>query len=140
MKTMTNGLVAAYSSLPSAVSEVVMSHSDKGRREVTSATVDLVPAGLTPRQLEVLALLCEGLANKQIGRRLNIASATVKIHVARILRALGVSSRLQAVIAARRSGIYGDSAPERAPETSGPGAAALRILPGADCTPVRVAA
>ena len=63
------------------------------------------PEHLTPRQLEVLALLCEGLPNKLIGRRLNIANATVKIHVARILRALNVSSRLQAVIAARRLGL-----------------------------------
>ena len=63
------------------------------------------PEQLTPRQLEVLALLCEGLPNKLIGRRLNIGNATVKIHVARILRALNVSSRLQAVIAARRLGL-----------------------------------
>ena len=51
---------------------------------------------LTGRQLEVLALLCEGLQNKEIARRLNIAAATVKIHVANILRTLNVSSRLQA--------------------------------------------
>ncbi len=60
-----------------------------------------LPENLTPRQLDVLALLCEGLPNKLIGRRLNISSATVKIHVAHILRALNVSSRLQAVIATR---------------------------------------
>ena len=60
---------------------------------------------LTRRQLEVLALLCEGLPNKAIGRRLNISSATVKIHVAHILRALNVSSRLQAVIVARSLGL-----------------------------------
>ena len=60
---------------------------------------------LTPRQLDVLALLCEGLPNKLIGRRLNISSATVKIHVAHILRALNVSSRLQAAIAALSLGL-----------------------------------
>ena len=60
---------------------------------------------LTPRQLEVLALLCEGLPNKLIGRRLNIACGTVKIHVMQILRALDVSSRLQAVIAVRSLGL-----------------------------------
>lgn len=64
-----------------------------------------LPARLTPRQLEVLALLCEGLPNKVIGRRLNIASATVKIHVAQIMRVLNVSSRLQAVIAVRSLGL-----------------------------------
>ena len=56
---------------------------------------------LTPRQRDVLALLCEGLPNKLICRRLNIASGTVKAHISSILRELGVSSRLQAVVAAR---------------------------------------
>ena len=68
---------------------------------------------LTPRQLEVLALLSEGLSNKLIARRLNIASATVKIHVANILHVLRVSSRLQAVVVARRRGLC-----ERAPAAS----------------------
>ena len=58
------------------------------------------PEALTARQREVLELLCEGLQNKQIARRLNIASATVKIHVANILRTLNVSSRLQAAVVA----------------------------------------
>ena len=66
---------------------------------------------LTPRQFEVLALLCEGLSNKLIGRRLNISSATVKLHVASILRVLRVSSRLQAVIAARSLGLVDGTRP-----------------------------
>ena len=60
---------------------------------------------LTPRQLEVLALLCEGLPNKLIARRLDMASGTVKVHIVRILRALNVSSRLQAAITATRQGL-----------------------------------
>jgi DNA-binding CsgD family transcriptional regulator len=78
------------------------------------------PEQLTPRQLEVLALLCEGLPNKLIGRRLNISSATVKIHVANILRALNVASRLQAVVAACRLGVElksGDAEPMMRRET-----------------------
>ena len=63
------------------------------------------PLHLTPRQLDVLSLLCEGLSNKLIGRRLNISAATVKIHIACILRTLSVNSRLQAVIAAHRWGL-----------------------------------
>lgn len=62
-------------------------------------------AQLTARQLEVLALLCEGLQNKQIARRLNIAGATVKIHVANILRTLNVSNRLQAALVASSHGL-----------------------------------
>ena len=74
------------------------------------------PAHLTPRQLEVLALLCEGLSNKLICRRLNIAAGTVKVHIGVILRELGVKSRLQAVVAANRCGLLGEGtvdAPER---------------------------
>jgi DNA-binding CsgD family transcriptional regulator len=62
-------------------------------------------AHLTERQLEVLVLLCEGLQNKQIARRLNIAGATVKIHVANILRTLNVSNRLQAALVATSHGL-----------------------------------
>lgn len=64
---------------------------------------------LTPRQLEVLALLCEGLPNKLIARRLDMASGTVKVHVVRILRALSVANRLQAVIEAGRLGLLEQS-------------------------------
>ena len=65
------------------------------------------PAHLTPRQREVLALLCEGLPNKLICRRLNITAGTVKVHIGVILRVLGVTSRLQAVVAAHRCGLLG---------------------------------
>ena len=55
--------------------------------------------GLTPRQAEVLSLLLQGLPNKLIARQLNLSVDTVKDHVAAVLRALGVSSRTQAVLA-----------------------------------------
>jgi DNA-binding NarL/FixJ family response regulator len=55
------------------------------------------PIHLTHRQREVLMLLCEGLPNKLIGRRLGLSDATVKCHVASVLRSLNVSTRLEAV-------------------------------------------
>jgi DNA-binding NarL/FixJ family response regulator len=55
--------------------------------------------GLTPRQGEVLSLLLKGLPNKLIARELNLSVETVKDHVAAVLRALGVSTRTQAVLA-----------------------------------------
>ena len=67
---------------------------------------------LTPRQLEVLALLCQGLPNKLICRRLSIAAGTAKSHISSILRELGVSSRLQAVVEAGRRGLLGDRCDE----------------------------
>jgi DNA-binding NarL/FixJ family response regulator len=59
----------------------------------------LADVGLTPRQAEVLSLLLQGLPNKLIARQLNLSVETVKDHVAAVLRALGVSSRTQAVLA-----------------------------------------
>jgi len=78
---------------------------------------------LTPRQREVLKLLCEGMPNKLICRQLNIAAGTVKVHIGVILRELGVTSRLQAVVAASRHGLLADSgrtapAQETQPATS----------------------
>lgn len=62
-------------------------------------------AELTPRQLEVLHLMGQGLSNKWIGRRLNVAEGTVKLHVAAILRSLNTANRTQAVIEASRRGL-----------------------------------
>ena len=60
--------------------------------------------GLTERQLEVLALVMQGKRNKAICRVLNLAEPTVKNHVTAILRALGVSTRTEAVIAVGKLG------------------------------------
>ena len=54
---------------------------------------------LTPRQTDVLGLLLRGQSNKLIARELNLSVETVKDHVAAVLRALGVNSRTQAVLA-----------------------------------------
>jgi DNA-binding NarL/FixJ family response regulator len=61
--------------------------------------------GLTDRQAQVLALIAQGKPNKIIAGELNIAEPTVKAHVTEILRALKVTNRAQALIAARRLGI-----------------------------------
>ncbi|RZJ60594.1 MAG: response regulator transcription factor, partial [Acidovorax sp.] len=62
-------------------------------------------ASLTPRQLEVLDLLSQGLSNKMIGRRLSLSEHTVRGHVQATLAALSASSRSEAVFVARRQGI-----------------------------------
>lgn len=62
---------------------------------------------LTPRQCEVLDLLCEGLPNKLIARRLQVSEFTVRGHVQAVLGLLGVNSRSQATFAARQSGLIG---------------------------------
>ena len=74
---------------------------------------------LTLREREVLSLLCEGLPNKTIGRELGIAAGTVKIHIGKILGELGVSSRLQAVVAAQRLGLLRDAGSRDRPAYDG---------------------
>jgi PAS domain S-box-containing protein len=59
------------------------------------------PPHLTPRQLEVLRLLEQGRSTKQIAAELHLSTETVRNHVRRLFRALGVNSRLEAVAAAR---------------------------------------
>ena len=61
--------------------------------------------GLTEREARVLRLLLEGKSNKLICRELNLAESTVKNHVTQILKALNVTSRTQAVIAAAQMGL-----------------------------------
>ena len=56
---------------------------------------------LTPRQVEVLHLLEQGRSTKQIAAELHLSTETVRNHIRRLLRALGVNSRLEAVAAAR---------------------------------------
>ena len=66
---------------------------------------DVQPESLTPRELEVLELLAEGLPNKSIARRLNISDQTVKFHVASIYGKLGAANRTDAVRRAVRRGL-----------------------------------
>jgi DNA-binding NarL/FixJ family response regulator len=61
--------------------------------------------GLTPRQVEVLRLMAQGLSNKGICKRLNVAEGTVKLHVTAVMRALNTCNRTQAVIEATRRGL-----------------------------------
>ncbi|MFE3453456.1 helix-turn-helix transcriptional regulator [Nonomuraea sp. NPDC059194] len=61
--------------------------------------------GLTAREVEVLALVAEGLGNREIGERLFIAQKTVSVHVSNILGKLDASTRTQAAAIARKQGL-----------------------------------
>ncbi|WP_043750472.1 LuxR C-terminal-related transcriptional regulator [Methylobacterium nodulans] len=57
---------------------------------------------LTPRQRDVLALLVEGKSNKEIARQLQLGEGTVKVHMAALLRSLGVQNRAAAAVVGAR--------------------------------------
>jgi DNA-binding NarL/FixJ family response regulator len=60
---------------------------------------------LTPREIEVLRLMADGLTNNEIGKKLDISTGTVNHHVHHIIRKLRVSNRTQAVAWAFRNGL-----------------------------------
>lgn len=60
---------------------------------------------LTPRELQVLALLAEGLSNRGIAARLHISDQTVKFHLASIMGKLGTANRVETVRLAVRRGL-----------------------------------
>jgi DNA-binding NarL/FixJ family response regulator len=64
-----------------------------------------LPEELTPREIEVLRLLADGLANKDIAANLSISEHTIKFHIHSILGKLGAASRTEAVARGLRSGL-----------------------------------
>ena len=70
-----------------------------------SAATPTVPGLLSPRELQVLNLLSEGLSNRDVATRLGISRHTAKFHVNAILDKLGATTRTEAVVLAARSGL-----------------------------------
>jgi len=86
---------------------LVVLHPDVLERSTPARTAerrDRAPA-LTPRELEILEMLAEGISNRAVAARLGISSQTVKFHVASILAKLGAASRTEAVTFGVRQGL-----------------------------------
>jgi len=60
---------------------------------------------LTPRELEVLQLICDGLSNREIAARLGLSANTVAVHRSRIMNALGVHKTAELVMYALQHGL-----------------------------------
>lgn len=84
---------------------IVLARAVQGERTGTQPATNGRAADLTPREHEILCQLAEGLSNKAIARRLNIADGTVKLHVKAILRKLEVHSRVEAAVIAVERGL-----------------------------------
>ncbi len=82
----------------------------RGERSLDPAAAAMVPLPddplrqLTPKELEVLTLLTEGLSNKALAKRLNVGEKTVKTHVSSVLAKLGLKDRTQAALYAQARG------------------------------------
>jgi DNA-binding NarL/FixJ family response regulator len=84
------------------IAKLAEPHDGNGGR---GGPVRPLPADLTPRERDVLAGLGSGLSNAELAAELVISEATAKTHVSRVLAKLGVTSRVQAAIAARDAGL-----------------------------------
>lgn len=69
------------------------------------------PPRLTPRQRDVLGFIAQGYSNKKIASELNLAEGTVKLHVAALLKSLGVNNRTEAVFEATALGLVQSPSP-----------------------------
>ncbi len=76
----------------------------KGMADMAQRPEQAAPS-LTPRELELLQLVAEGLSNRAIGQRLSISENTVKYHMKHVLQKLGAQNRTEAVSIALRAGL-----------------------------------
>lgn len=86
--------------------EIVLPEGMSPEMPLKDAPLTRVFATLTPQQMRILKLMCEGSPNKVISWELSIAEATVKTHVTAIMNKINVSNRTQAALLARKAGLF----------------------------------
>ena len=104
------GFAQELAQIAALEAQLAPSRSGRGAGAAQSGSAPRAPDGLTPRELEVLALVTRGLSNRAIAETLVISEKTAEVHVRNILGKLGFSSRTQAATYAVEQGIVARSA------------------------------
>ncbi|SDO02743.1 response regulator [Lentzea jiangxiensis] len=100
VRAVNNGEAYLSPMVTSRVVGMVATSGQPKRQEAQKAV-----GGLTEREVEVLALLGQGMSNADVGAKLHMSEATVKTYVSRLLAKLGLTNRVQAALLARDAGI-----------------------------------
>jgi DNA-binding NarL/FixJ family response regulator len=103
LAALAHGLAVVEPEFAAALREASAEDAPAGAAEAAGRPA--LVESLTPRELEVLRLLAEGLPNKTVAARLGISEHTVKFHVNTLMGKLGVASRTEAVVRATRLGL-----------------------------------
>jgi len=98
------GTVAGETFLDPAIAGKVLAQAANTKRDHSAIVPTHLMEALTPRELDVLALVVKGLNNREIGERLYLATGTVRNHVSEIMGKLAVSDRTQAAVLAVQVG------------------------------------
>ncbi len=98
IRTVNSGQIVC----PSAVTALLFSHVAGGVPVVHASSA---ASRLTGRQMEIVALVGQGMSNKEIARRLSVSLHTVKNHIHNLLERLGLRSRVEVALFARRTGL-----------------------------------
>jgi DNA-binding NarL/FixJ family response regulator len=99
------GVGASSAEIPPSADVVLFARPRAGARAVGAAGDGVEGAALSNREHEILALLADGLINKQIAARLGISTNTVKTHLEVLFDKLGVATRAEAVATGVRRGL-----------------------------------
>jgi len=107
LKSGASGFVVKEMSLERLLEAIRKVHNGEQYVPVEIATRmhGRVLSQLSPREMEVLALVAKGLSNKEVGAALGLVEGTIKVHVTNILGKLRVSDRTQAILAGVKQGI-----------------------------------
>lgn len=91
--------------LRAAAAGLVVRAGEAPRPVFSALAENAAPPLLSPREVEILALIGDGLSNKQVARRLGISGHTVKFHIEGLFRKLAAGSRAEAVRKGLRQGL-----------------------------------